>query len=296
MDGAGEEIAENEVTFKAWCQGDATLDVDLEFSHLADLKHPATQQAEEVVKEIEATGEEWPNDLVLVSSEVQGFVVLSQTCDIVRDADRRPYVEIAPLIKVDARDLEQTRKLKFPNRAYVPGVANLSLVADLDRTMTIEKPIMRRWRRIQGCSSDSEVRLFQEALKRKRGRFAFPDDFELAVQKLQKRMIDRANKDSSEGSYVDAVTEIRVRADPSWGSDKIKLEFWFIKDQDPLARKDGEQPGQEWPKMVRHWIDLVALGGRFVEANGFVTDYKYMTAGDYLDSDRLDLDRLSMDE
>jgi hypothetical protein len=34
-------------------------------------------------------------------SEVFGFMVLTQTCDLVRKSSERPFVEVCPLVEVD---------------------------------------------------------------------------------------------------------------------------------------------------------------------------------------------------
>jgi hypothetical protein len=178
----------------------------------------------------------------------------------------------------------------------VPGVADRRLVADLDRTMTIEKPVLARWNRVEGCRNDAEMRAFQNALTRKRGRFAFPDEFEEAAKKFHKRFNDRAGKDSPEGHYVDALAEIRVRAVPSWDAAEVELEFLFIKDLDPPGEKENEPLGSQWPAWQKDWESLFKVGGRFKRVFSTVTRHEDMTARDYLDTDPLDFDRLSMDE
>lgn len=289
----GERITADGEAFKAWRQGDVTLDANLEFAHLADLRRPLAPQAIEVAAGLGAGVPQTPD---FVSSPVVGFVVLSQTCDIVREMDKRPYVEVAPLIPADPAELDQIRKQKAPNRAYIPGIADRGLVVDLDRTMTIEKPVLSHWTRIEGCRTRDEIVDLQTALKRKRGRFAFPDDFEKAVQKLQKRLSDRAGKQSREGIYVDALTEVRVRAEPHWEAQNVSLEFWFVKDSDPPSEKEGGVAGDEWPKWKGVWEGLVDIGGRFTSVNCTVARHDGMMARDILDTEHLDLDRLSMEE
>ena len=46
----------------------------------------------------------------VVLDEVQGVVMLSQTCDIVRNCRLRPFVEVAPLIEVDELWVEEIRR------------------------------------------------------------------------------------------------------------------------------------------------------------------------------------------
>ena len=67
---------------------------------------------------------------------VHGLTVVTQTCDIVRACGSRPFVQVCPLVEVDADRLEEIRRGRRPNYAFVPGTAPRSLVADLDRVMT----------------------------------------------------------------------------------------------------------------------------------------------------------------
>ena len=113
------------------------------------------------------------------------MVMLSQTCDVVRGCRERPFVEIAPLMRMSEQDVEAVRRLKRPAFACVSATAADCLVADLDRTMTVEKALVAGWTRIPGWETDAELRDFALALARKRSRFAFPDDFVSAAQPLQ---------------------------------------------------------------------------------------------------------------
>lgn len=55
---------------------------------------------------------------------VEGFVVVTQSCDVVRSAERRPVVEVSPLVKIaDAARLEDIRRGRLLQYAFVPGVS-----------------------------------------------------------------------------------------------------------------------------------------------------------------------------
>ena len=93
---------------QAWSQGDVSLDAGLEFLHLADLSRPhspaSMQAAEAVVEEGEAiTAAATP-----VLDEARGMVMLSQTCDVIRNCRARPFVEVAPLVEVPEPWVEET--------------------------------------------------------------------------------------------------------------------------------------------------------------------------------------------
>ena len=271
----------------AWRQGDVSLDVGLEFLHFADLSRPhspaSTQVAEELTHDREAI-EAGPTPVL---DAVRGVVMLSQTCDVVRGCRNRPFVEIAPLIEVPGRWVEEIRRLKRPAFAYVPATVDERLVADLDRTMTVEKAIVAGWTRTSGWETDDDLRDFARALARKRSRFAFPDDFVAAARSLQGHLIDKHNRQTDEGAHLRALREIRVRAAPSWDDGEVRLNWWFIKDADPV-----DAP-VDWSSFVDQWLALFDQTGRFRLEPPIACRLDDMTARDYVESDHLDLDRLS---
>jgi hypothetical protein len=267
-----------DVTLEEWCQGDCVLGEQW-FAYRFNTQHPLTEAS------IDALYGE--NDLV--ESEVLGFAVVTQTCDIVRSCLSRPFLEVVPLVEVEQQRLQEIKRGRRPQYAFIPNLAEKCLVADLDRVMTIEKAVVIEWHRVPGCSTDEERRMFGQALSRKRSRCAFPDDFTRFVSKLQKRLQEKHDKESDEGEALRALREIRVRASPSWDASKIELMFWFIRYENEPNFK-----GLEWYELLKRWLDLVPESGRFHSVEGQVTTLEALTAKDYTESDLLDLDHLSM--
>lgn len=190
---------------QAWRQGDLSLDAGLEFVHFADLSRPHSPASSQVASALANDGEHIEPGPTPVLEEVRGMVMLTQTCDVVRGCRNRPFVEIAPLVELNELLVEEIRRLKRPAFAYVPAVASDCLVADLDRTMTVEKALIAGWSRISGWQTDDELREFAMALARKRSRFAFPDDFVAAAQSLQAHLIERHNSRTAEGAHLRAL-------------------------------------------------------------------------------------------
>lgn len=284
---ASDPFAAIDAAISAWRQGDLALDADLSFVHVADLACPITPVASETARS--QLGSDRPEmDIGAVFSDAPGLVVLTQTCDIIRASQDRPYVEVAPLVEVTPVVLEEVRRMRRPAFAYVPGVADRNLVVHLERTMTIEKAVLARWTRIPGCQADEDARSFAAALSRKRMRFAFPNDFVQASEALQKRLRDRHNKDHAEGAHLRALREIRVRAAPSWNSPTVQLALWFIWDSDPVGC------AADWPKWVQDWAGLFDQTGRYRVELVTPCRLEDITARDYVESDHLDLDQLSV--
>ena len=286
---SGEDETAIDDAIQAWRQGDVVLDADLEFVHLADLTRPHSPASRSFAECLAGAGDPAPEGATAISDEPLGFAVLSQTCDIVRSCRDRPFVEVAPLVPVSANVVEEARRLKRSAFAYVPAVADRHLVADLDRVMTVEKAVVAGWARIAGIETDADRRAFAEALSRKRSRFAFPDDFLAAARPLLKRLARKHDKLDDEGAHLSALREIRVRAVPSWDDTSVQLSWWFIKENDP----DGVA-AVAWPDLADEWLALFDQTGRFRLEPPTVCRLGDMTAQDYIESDRLDLDSLSV--
>lgn len=215
-------------------------------------------------------------------------MVATQTCDLVRSCAARPFVELCPLVEVDPERLQEIRTGKRPGYAYLPLLSDRRLVADLDRTMTVEKPVIAACDRTPGCETDADIRRLSSALGRKRERFAFPDDFVSSVRSLQGRLVEKHSRDSDEGRALRSLREIRVRAAPAWDAPQVELFFWFIREE-----ASASFDGQSWSTLSEKWLDRVAAEGRFQSVSGAVVTLQDLTAADYVESDPLDLDHLS---
>lgn len=261
----------------SWRQGDYVRGEHWFLYRLA-VRAPLTEAASVAAEE----------DIDAAEEAVAGFMVATQTCDIVRDCLERPFVEVSPLVEVDADILEDVRKGRRPRYAYVPGASDERLVADLDRAMTVEKGVVADWERNAGCEGDRERRHLALNLARNRARTAFPDDFVRFASGLRDRILKKHGKNSDEGRALRALREIRVRAAPAWDADEIDLLFYFIRDDDqPNFERSG------WDEYLEKWLAFMPVSGRFRSVDGVVQTLGGLTAQDYVESDALDLDYLS---
>jgi hypothetical protein len=267
-----------------WRQGDVIIRAAFSMVHLAMAAQPLTPAADEASKEFPDSD---ANELLSVVSEVPGFIVLTQTCDLVRDCKQRPYVEVAALQEVSADIFGQVMRCERPAFAYVPALSDRRLVAHLERTMTIEKAVLAGVAPVRGLTTDSETAAFQEALARQRTRFAFPTCFNKAMGPFQKRMKARAGKNTPEGRHVDALIEIRVSATPSWAAERVAIVLWLIKSHDPESH--------QWTQWIENWQNLIDQTGRYtLEGPLRLVRLEDMRASEYLASHMLDLDHLSV--
>jgi hypothetical protein len=271
------EAARIDEALQHWRQGDVTFDA-LWFLHAGDGRAALTPAA------AEATGE-GPEAL---TAEADGLVVVTQTCDVVRSCTERPFVEVSPLVVVDEDRLREIQRGRRPANMYVPAGAARRLVGDLDRVMTVEKSLVAGWTRTPGWSTDDEGRAIAQSLARKRSRPAFPDDFVTVAKTLVSQLVKKHDKDSVEGRALRELREIRVWASPSWEAASISLFFHFVR-----SGEEVDLEGKGWSDMLNAWLALVPPAGRYKTVEGVVTSLDEMTARDYVESDRLDLDHLS---
>lgn len=260
-----------------WRQGDCVVQEQW-FIHRFDLTAPLTEAAAEVAHE----------GVDIAETPEAGFVLLSQTCDIIRLWRDRPFVEVAPLVEVDEQILKEIARGYRPRYGFIPGVADRNLVADLDRVMTVEKSVVASWPRVPGCNTDEEATRFAQALSRYWARFAFPDDFATFVSKLRERLTEKHDRKSPEGEALRSLREIRVAAAPSWADEQIELTFLFIRNED-----EHDFEGKSWDEFLAKWLALVPANGRYGSVSGLVIPLRDMTAQEYVASAQLDLDHVT---
>ena len=218
-----------------------------------------------------------------------GLVLLTQTCDIRKTCRKRPYVTVSPLVHLEGTDAALARKGRLLNFVAVPA-AGAQAFADIDRVMTVEKSFLLDWERAPGCQNHQERQVFGRRVARVHQRFAFPDDLHLALSELVKRITKKFGKDDAEGRALQAIEEIRVTADPHWESAGINVFLTFALTDGAAAPEITEE---EWAELVDQWLKLCKPNGVIRGIEGIVLPLDEMTAREYLDSDRLELDYLS---
>jgi len=271
------DLDDLDLALSQWRQGDCVVGEQW-FLHRFSPARPLTPAAVSVAAE----------GVDIFETPEAGLVVLSQTCDIVRSWRERPFIVVAPLVKVDAFTLREVARGYRPRYASVPGVAAQELVADLDRSMTVEKAVIAAQACIRGCPTEEDTVQFAQALARSRARFAFPDDFSELVDGLRRRLVEKHNRKTAEGEALRNLREIRVAAAPSWGAKVVDLVFTFIRnDEDPGLG------GAARHEFLEKWLALVPPRGRYRSVEGLVIALGDLSAREYLAGARLDLDHVT---
>ena len=223
---------------QGWQQGDVAKPAVA--IHVADAAQPLTAEAAELggvgVKVIQLVFEE--------------SAVVTQTCDVVRSCAQRPTVQISPVVRLGGTERDNAHAGRIPRYAPVPGLG-ADAFADLDKCTTVEKTLLAGLDQERGCPDDHSLRAFSRAVARHRERFAFPDEWDRAAIKLKERMTKRAAKNSAEGRCVDAISQIRASAVPSWGApDGYSVTIDFIIRAESLGTVDDASPDPQ----IMNWI------------------------------------------
>jgi hypothetical protein len=224
------------------------------------------------------------DDMDVYSSD--GAVLLTQSCDIVRSYERKPFVQVAALRRVTHEEMARIKLGREPRFLFVPALEARLLVADLDLVMTLDKRALVTRDRTPGCTSDLERRTLAAVLARHRQRYAFPDEFNDALRPLRRWIEGKAGKASDAGRFVDAIKEIRVRTTSWENPDEIEF-ICVLKDDCSVADR------QQWTKELLKGLQDRTKSAWCPSCLFRLTTYDEMLARDLVESDRLDLEGLS---
>jgi len=269
-----------DAALKAWWQGDCALGTH----YFAYQTEPTLPVSEESQAWVAAN----PGQPLVELDLPDGVMVITQTCDLRRSCEERPFVQVAPIVVIsDTREFADIVAERRPQYVTTPSLHAGSLAADLDRCFTVEKTVLAGWARTKGCESDAEKRTLSRQLARKVGRAALPDDFRTLLKPLLNRWRKVEDRDDSEGRAFRDIAEVRVQAYPNWYASPTRLDFWFVlKDEAPVVDLSAVKTG---------WMAKLNPTARFGPIYGDFTRYELMKAATYLNSDQVDLDRLSPD-
>lgn len=273
---ASQEESEDAITdaLQAWRQGDFALAVG-PYIH-GDL--PAEDSQEKIDP--------------VYDDACEGFVVVSQTCEVVRRPSDAQFVTVSPLVKVTAQTVKMIEAGRVPTLALIANAPE-NHVADLSRMMTVDKALFATWKRQSGLNTPEEIRDFAFALERKHGRFAFPEAFNQSMSILPKKIHRTYGKAGSElGAALRSLQEIRVLPSPDWDADSVEISFIFIMREEAQRECSPDAIGEQLSRLtdaIEWQIPFLAAQDGFLR----VCTYRDMTAQEYLESSPLDLNALS---
>lgn len=215
------ELADLRAALRPWRQGDYTL---------SNNDFPVAFLNENGVLETE-----WDT--------VRGWVVVSQTCDIVNVADIqdgvvKDVVVIAPIVEASSEKfVEDVRAGTTTVGAILENAELPSDIVDLRFLASVRKTTLAKMERIEGFTSDRTRDAFVNALERRYGRFAFPDDLSngpiITIRNRAKAM--RKKQGSDINLVYRSLRSIRVSADPDFDTVGAKIQFLLVLEDKPLV-------------------------------------------------------------
>lgn len=230
------------------------------------------------------------NDPGAVVAMAERVVIVTQTCDIVRDCREYAHITLAGVVTLVGNMALEALRGRRPRFVALPDLGP-DCFADTSLLVSAEKSILLGAGRISAVTSDASRRRFAEGIGRAFERSALPDDLVLALNGLTQRIKQKHDKDSPEGRALRLLEDIRIRGFPSWTADEINVRVLFC----PPTQDEAEvcMAPEEWDGMIEQWIARAEPRGVIRSIQGDWLPFDKMTARDYLDTDCLDLEYLS---
>ncbi|MDE0135721.1 MAG: hypothetical protein OXM54_12865 [Acidimicrobiaceae bacterium] len=230
------------------------------------------------------------NDFGAVVAKAKHVVIVTQTCDIVRDCREYAHITLAGVVTLTGNMVQEASRGRRPRYVALPDLGS-DCFADTSLLVSAEKSILLGTDRISAVESDASRRRFAEGIGRAFERSALPDDLVVALNGLTQRIKQKYGKHSKEGRALRLLEDIRIRGFPSWTADEIDVRVLFCPPTQHEA--DDCMAPEEWDDMIKEWIARATPHGVIRSIQGDWLPFDMMTARDYLDTDCLDLEYLS---
>lgn len=256
--------------------------------------------------------------------EFPHWVLLTQTCDVVRAVVNKPRIQIAPLVTVDSQHVKRSQHGHRPNLVHIPGGGE-NAFAGMDQMQTVSKAFLLGRRRTPGVATPEESRRLARSLGRYFSRFPFPDHVSGSLKALESVFRDKyEHPQGPQGRLLEHLQQVRAQPlDGEWSDQTSQVSLTFIfaagvvpdlpeppDEQEDIARVIAKEkpsdiaemlvnekdPGRQmllWYGLVDAWVALCAKQPPLVEVVGYVSSSDSITAQDLWLSDVLDLEHLS---
>ena len=213
--------------------------------------------------------------------KTDAFVVISQTCDIVRAENDEPTV-LAMRVYTTANDCTLTAAASNSARIFLLD-PNRRLVVDATVLSVIEKPVLATVTPRPGAPNASVERRFARWVAARFSRYAFPDPIVAAVTKpILDGLRGLQQAASLDLTALDPLEEIRVA--PTDGDPPYDVSLLFIAPESGLP--DG---GAALARLISH-IDGWLTPGQARLAFWEAVHYGEISVRDYYDHEQLRLD------
>jgi hypothetical protein len=176
----------------------------------------------------------------------EGVVVISQTCDALRD----PRIQVAPIVRLEGEQAAQARVGR--RLQYVPlSVDREFEFADLSRIFTINRGQVITTGKTNGITTglpDADSKKFFRALVGHRfARFPFPDEVTKWCRPLTDKVAPKARHPDTrpEGARLREIKEIRVTSLHGWEQSHFELQLDFLVEPGIVPEPDRDLTDDE---------------------------------------------------
>jgi hypothetical protein len=172
-----------------------------------------------------------------------GVVVISQTCDLMRD--NIPCVNVAERVQLSGGGAAHARKGSRPRYVHLPALGENDF-ADLSIAGAIDKSLIASLDRQPTVHSRDEIVKFGQAIGRNFSRFAFPDEISPYLAPFSDAILAKAGKLSTvQGRLIEKILQFRLQCLGSWDEPPFDLRLIVILEPTALPalpNNDDELP------------------------------------------------------
>lgn len=180
----------------------------------------------------------------------QGVVILSQTCDVVRDPSSKPQILVAPVLESPTQQqLSEARRGRAPLLLHLPPVSDaVEKVADLQHATSVPKrSLLGNLLLSRHTTADSapDAAHLGSRIGRAYARFAFPDQIHGVTDALARKARETSGSSKPFGRVIDYVEDLRVKAN-HWDAPARVLTFFVIVPRRLLIDREDADPAWSW--------------------------------------------------
>lgn len=179
-----------------------------------------------------------------------GVVVLSQTCDVVRDPRFRPNILVAPVLDSPTQQqFSDARRGRAPLLLHLPAVSGAAeKLADLQHATSVPKTSVigaMLTSRHTTADSSADAAHLGARVGRTYSRFAFPDEVHSFTDALSKKARETSGSSKPFGRVIDYVEDLRLKAN-HWDRPARVLTLYVVAPKRLLIQRDDVDPDWDW--------------------------------------------------
>lgn len=197
MPPAPEDLTAVHEAMQDWRQGDV-FEADVPLLYLQAVADPGSPGPSDIA------------DLEVVEAECARLAVITQSCDLVKPPDKRPFLQVAEVVQLDGDEAHNARTGSQPRYVPLPGLDGDWFI-DMDVVTTVEKAAVFNAARTRGADTEDARRLIADRVGRVASRPALDDDLNKALKPFVTAVAAKHPKAASDlGELFRDIAHMRV--------------------------------------------------------------------------------------